>query len=355
MDPKNKMSQSSTLLRTEYVCSCFFTCQIFIQKYGLHVSFENDIQFERDYRQSLRFKGCSTDKQYSDVLSQVKAEVDRRKSYHSTFLSNYMHNREYSYLHPGITQLQTSHLDPRFLDMVQERNLQDADTLLQAVKANGGFDHGQQIYSFPIFTEEFCKHLNEELEHFKQNTQGRSLPNTMNFEGVSLDEMGFSFTFLTTLIKNYFQVLTKLLFPNWGGGAIDSFKSFVVQYDKDKYPSLSKHFDNAEVSMSICLNSNFEGGDLQLEQMLGQEDNSEMEPVVVKQKVGQCILHRSRQFHFAHPITSGVRTNMIVWMRSSTVRNVMCPMCQQRPDLKEVPIAGDGFTPGNEIQACSWL
>ena len=106
------------------------------------------------------------------------------------------------------------------------------------------------------------------------------------FLQVSLDEMGLSYTFLTPLIKNYFQTITKLLFSNWGGGAIDSFKSFAVRYDKDKHPSLSKHFDNGEVSMSICLNSEFEGGDLQLEQVLGQEEDLDMEPVAVNQQVG---------------------------------------------------------------------
>ncbi|KAK3770014.1 hypothetical protein RRG08_043176 [Elysia crispata] len=347
------MSQSSAALRTEYVCSCFFNRQIFIKKYGLHVSYDNDTQFEDDFRQSLRFRGCSTDKQYSDVLSQVKAEVERRKSYHSTFLSNYLRNREYRYIHPEIIQFQTSYLDQRFLDMMQEKNLQNADTLLQSLAANGGFVHGQQVYSFPIFTKNFCTQLIEEITNFKQSTQERSLPNTMNFEGVSLDEMGLSYTFLTPLIKNYFQTITKLLFSNWGGGAIDSFKSFAVRYDKDKHPSLSKHFDNGEVSMSICLNSEFEGGDLQLEQVLGQEEDLDMEPVAVNQQMGHCIMHRSRQFHFAHPITNGVRTNMIVWMRSSSIRNEMCPMCGQRPDIQEVPIAGDGFTLGQERTSCS--
>ncbi|GFS16975.1 2-oxoglutarate and iron-dependent oxygenase domain-containing protein 2 [Elysia marginata] len=350
------MSHPSTVLRTEYVCSCFFKYQIFIKKYGLHVCYDNDVQFEADFRQSLRFRGCSTDKQYTDVLSQVKGEVERRKNYHSRFLSNYLRNREYRYVYPELVQLQTSHLDCRFLDMMQEKNLQNADTLLHSLVNHGGHVHGQQVYSFPIFTEEFCKHLSEELENFKQSTKERSLPNTMNFEGVSLDEMGLSYTLLTALIKAYLQPITKLLFPDWGGGAIDSFKSFAVHYEADKYPSLSKHFDNAEISLSICLNSNFTGGELQLEQMLGQEEaDLDMEPVVVQQKVGQCIMHRSRQFHFAHPITSGVRTNMIVWMRSSSIRNEMCPMCGHSPDIQEVPIAGDGFTLGQGNPACSWL
>ncbi|GFN83430.1 2-oxoglutarate and iron-dependent oxygenase domain-containing protein 2-like [Plakobranchus ocellatus] len=348
------MCQTQAALRAEYVCSCFFTRQIFIKKYGLHVTFENEAQFEREFRQGLRFRGCSTDKQYADVLLEVKAEQERRKNYHTTFLSNYLRNQEsYSYVHPELKQLQRKFLDARFLDISQDRNLQSPETLLQTLTNNGGFDHGEQVYSFPLFTPEFCNHLAEEITHFRESTLKRSLPNTMNSEGVSLDEMGLSYTLLTSLIQDYLQPITKLLFPAWGGGTLDSFKSFVVCYEVDKQQALSKHFDNAEVSMSVCLNSEFEGGDLQLGEMLGEAGSQWLEPVQVKQKKGHCILHRSRQFHSADPISRGKRINMIVWMRSSSVRNLICPMCGQAPDIREVPIAGDGFTPSNTTAACA--
>ena len=60
---------------------------------------------------------------------------------------------------------------------------------------------------------------------------------------------------------------------------------------------------------------------------------------------GYGLLHRGQHMHGALPIQSGERINLIIWMRSSAVRNKLCPMCDKPPSL--VPSAGeagDGFT-----------
>uniref|UniRef100_H2XLF5 Uncharacterized protein n=1 Tax=Ciona intestinalis TaxID=7719 RepID=H2XLF5_CIOIN len=38
------------------------------------------------------------------------------------------------------------------------------------------------------------------------------------------------------------------------------------------------------------------------------------------------------------------RHNIIIWMRSSSVRNKLCPMCDDEPQLVEQSGFGDGFT-----------
>lgn len=45
-------------------------------------------------------------------------------------------------------------------------------------------DHQQRIYSFPVFTKEFCKEFVEELTHFEESPLLKSRPNTMNQYGV---------------------------------------------------------------------------------------------------------------------------------------------------------------------------
>ena len=40
----------------------------------------------------------------------------------------------------------------------------------------------------------------------------------------------------------------------------------------------------------------------------------------------------------------GERYNLIIWMRSSAVRNMRCPMCESVPDIVETMGDGDGFT-----------
>ena len=59
--------------------------------------------------------------------------------------------------------------------------------------------------------------------------------------------------------------------------------------------------------------------------------------------------------HGALPIQSGERINLIIWMRSSAVRNKLCPMCNRIPRL--VPSfegSGDGFTV-NPVSVCAAL
>ena len=58
--------------------------------------------------------------------------------------------------------------------------------------------------------------------------------------------------------------------------------------------------------------------------------------------------------HGAMPISSGERINLIIWMRSSSVRNKMCPMCDSEPVLTAANQFGDGFTKEepNEVEVC---
>ena len=51
--------------------------------------------------------------------------------------------------------------------------------------------------------------------------------------------------------------MSKLLFPDWGGGTLDSHKAFTVQYKIGQDLDLSYHYDNAEVTLNVCLGRAF--------------------------------------------------------------------------------------------------
>ena len=73
----------------------------------------------------------------------------------------------------------------------------------------------------------------------------------------------------------------------------------------------------------------------------GEGDHS----LPVKHHVGRGILHLGKQLHSAMPMEAGSRSNLIMWLRASSVRNVTCPMCDREPSLEEVKHGhGDGFT-----------
>lgn len=58
------------------------------------------------------------------------------------------------------------------------------------------------------------------------------------------------------------QPIAKLLFPEWCGDGLDSHKVFTVSYKEKRDLALSYHFDNAEVSLNVCLGKAFEEGEL---------------------------------------------------------------------------------------------
>ncbi len=61
--------------------------------------------------------------------------------------------------------------------------------------------------------------------------------------------------------------------------------------------------------------------------------------------------------HGAMPIEEGQRYNLIIWMRSSSVRNQHCPMCNDKPDLVLAKGDGGGFTVNvvDVVDICSTL
>lgn len=83
----------------------------------------------------------------------------------------------------------------------------------------------------------------------------------------------------------------------------------------------------------------------------------ETECVEVDNEPEYGILHRGQQMHGALPISDGERCNLIIWMRSSKIRNNLCPMCNRKPCLVETSGNGDGFTTvGNlEVSVCTTL
>ena len=77
-----------------------------------------------------------------------------------------------------------------------------------------------------------------------------------------------------------------------------------------------------------------------------QESSFNINMKKVEHKKGYGILHRGQHMHGAMPISGddSERHNLIMWMRSSSVRNQSCPMCGNPPSLIEQPYGGDGFT-----------
>lgn len=79
---------------------------------------------------------------------------------------------------------------------------------------------------------------------------------------VLLNELGFDQGLVTPLRERYLHPVTSLLFPDCGGGGLDSHKAFVVKYDMKEDLELSYHYDNAEVTLNVSVGKDFTDGNL---------------------------------------------------------------------------------------------
>ncbi|XP_077776655.1 2-oxoglutarate and iron-dependent oxygenase domain-containing protein 2 isoform X2 [Podarcis muralis] len=305
-------------------CACFFTDNLFVPRYGLHLRYHGDPeQLRRDY-------------------GPVEEEVQRRKELeYCSRERRAIISQNYKPKHPQLYTLQESFLAPEFLETVRYCTSKGAD--LQGLLDRVESISDKRIYRLPVFSKEFCQAFIEELENFEQSELPKGRPNSMNNYGVLLNELGLDETFITSLREKYLQPLTALLYPDCGGGCLDSHKAFVVKYALQEDLDLSSHYDNAEVTLNISLGKEFTEGNLYFAEFR-KDSNPVPKYIEVEHVPFHGLFHRGGQIHGALPIASGERWNLIIWMRSSTVRNHLCPMCNREPELVQAEGFGDGFT-----------
>uniref|UniRef100_A0A1X7TKU4 Fe2OG dioxygenase domain-containing protein n=1 Tax=Amphimedon queenslandica TaxID=400682 RepID=A0A1X7TKU4_AMPQE len=254
----------------------------------------------------------------------------------------------YQRLDPPLYTLDESYFHSDFLRITKYCRDELSPTmegLLQMISK----EEASQVYSFPVFTDEFCRHFLDELDHFERSDLPKGCPNTMNNTGILLAELGFDDHFMNRFKEHYLQPLSALLYPEWtGSSGLDSHRSHIVTYDAtgptDRTDvGLSTHFDNAEVTLNVSLGKEYSDGELYFGEMKGVVvSNPRLYPYY--HKIGRGVIHRGQHMHGAMDITDGTRYNIIVWMRSSSVRNKLCPRCDQSPTLIPFEGYGDGFT-----------
>ena len=66
-------------------------------------------------------------------------------------------------------------------------------------------------------------------------------------------------------------------------------------------------------------------------------------PHLYHHKIGRGVLHRGQHMHGALDISNGEIYNLIILMRSSSVRNKCCSRCGETPKLVPFEGYGDGF------------
>ncbi|XP_043828471.1 2-oxoglutarate and iron-dependent oxygenase domain-containing protein 2-like [Dromiciops gliroides] len=324
-------------------CACFCSENFFLPRYRLHVRYTGEEQLRQDYGSILNKAGCVSPEDFQQVLSELNHEVQRRKQLVEQALERKATIAQYYQpVQPQVYGLQESFLAPELLAAVRYCMTPNADLtgLFRRIETVSG---EKKIYRMPIFTQDFCQMLLQELEHFEQSDMPKGRPNTRNNYGILLHELGLDEPLVTPLRENYLQPLTAFLYPDCGGGQLDSHRAFVVKYAVDDDLDLSQHYDNAEVTLNVSLGKDFSEGSLYFGGLRQVQSNEELY-VEVPHVLGQGVLYRGGQLHGVLPLESGERWNLVMWMRASVIRNKLCPMCRKPPQLVEDEGYGDGFT-----------
>ncbi|ESO97781.1 hypothetical protein LOTGIDRAFT_228345 [Lottia gigantea] len=333
-----------------FKCQCYFKKNIFIKEFNLHITFLNREQFCKTYREILRDRGCKSEEQVNTIISQIEKEIERREKVNEESMKRKQFIKEfYKPLHPHIYTLKADYFHSGFLklvDVCKKPNVKSTE-VLELITT----EKAQKVYSFPVFTEEFCRSFLEELEWFEKSDCPKGRPNTMNNYGVLLNELGFDEHFMTLFREEYLQPISTVLYPEWTGLKLDSHKAFIVTYKEDEDLDLADHFDNSEVTINVSLGKEFTGSELCFKGMKSSNDDK---ITTYENKTGIGLLHRGQHIHCAAPLKTGERYNLIIWMRSSSVRNQCCPMCNDKPELIEADGFGDGFT-ADTINVCNTL
>eukprot|EP00051_Salpingoeca_urceolata_P019010 m.272139 g.272139 ORF g.272139 m.272139 type:complete len:383 (+) comp19329_c0_seq14:913-2061(+) len=317
-------------------CGCFSRSNYFVAEalgspLNRHFVFDDRDQFERDYKDTI------PSRLLDDVVAQCEQEQRRRLN--ADAMSKF--RREsiaelYKPLHGDALLYKT---DARFHDVVVAASpppLEDGmvtteHRISQLLRCDGLQEHVPgNIYTLPLLTPEQCALIHQELAHFATQAPAilKGRVNSMNRNGLLLDEVGFTESLVNKLVRDLRPVCGLLFGPEFE--TLDHHRAFTVWYGPGRDTKLAKHFDNAEVTINVNLHlsEDAKGGEVDFFGPRHSRVASCTPRFRFRQAVGQAVLHLGSEMHCALPQAKGERHNLVIWMRSSTYRTDHgCPMC----------------------------
>ena len=139
----------------------------------------------------------------------------------------------------------------------------------------------------------------------------------LNRRGAMLDKRSEGYlaapsfqAFYNQVLNTYMRPISRLLFPEIIGYDTQTF-GFSIYYDPSTDASIRPHTDASSVTLNINLNlpgEEFSGSELDF------YDQVNAKVVQLSFKPGTAMIHKGNVPHAAKPITSGDRTNLVLWL-----------------------------------------
>ncbi|OED80839.1 2OG-Fe(II) oxygenase [Vibrio cyclitrophicus ZF65] len=175
------------------------------------------------------------------------------------------------------------------------------------------------VFKFQFFDAERLAELRDYLEAVS-NAQIPLRPPygiVLNRGGAMLDSRSEGYlaapsfqAFYRDLLDSYMRPIARLLFPEIMGYDTQTF-GFSIQYQANKDTSLRLHTDASSVTLNININmpdEEFSGSELNFyDPATGKMNETTFTP-------GVAMIHRGNVAHAALPITSGERSNLVLWL-----------------------------------------
>ncbi|WP_086932552.1 2OG-Fe(II) oxygenase [Agarilytica rhodophyticola] len=175
------------------------------------------------------------------------------------------------------------------------------------------------VFQSQFFDPEQLVHLRNYLEEVADAQIPLRPPYgiALNRRGAMLDQRSEGFLaapgfqlFYRQLLDKYMRPIARLLFPEAMGYDTQTF-GFSIQYQTGMDTSLRPHTDASAVTLNINLNlpdEGFTGSEVDFyDQATGKVNRVVFRP-------GVAMIHRGNVPHAAQPITSGERTNIVLWL-----------------------------------------
>lgn len=222
-------------------------------------------------------------------------------------------------LHPEIFSVysgwQPNWFDPAFMECLASTTPAQFGTALMSITTQVA----EGVYSFPLFSPLYCELLLEETNNFEHTKLFKSRPNSMNIQGLVINDIGLE-SMIDALIAQYLLPITTYLYPLDGGSSLDHHHSFIVQYECDGDVNLDMHTDDSDITLNVCISPKFTGGELDFCGHRGKKNHRKYQGLY-QHALGRGVLHLGTHRHGARDIRSGQRSNLIIWCRSSSYRN----------------------------------
>lgn len=194
------------------------------------------------------------------------------------------------------------------------------------------------IVSFDCLSAELCGRLLAEARHYAQDSGlPQFAPNSMNRDGVILNEIGLRPVF-TVLLRRHLLGIAARLFgedgvradslrgvpletSNWGGSTLSDHQTFIVRYTADRDRRLDMHVDECDVTFNFGLTggSAFSGGDLAFCGHFG-DAGYRKEHHTYRHEVGRCVVHAGKRRHAVLDVEAGERASLVMWTTSILFR-----------------------------------